>query len=107
MGQNLYGSLPSIKKINERITMDESLPPLPVIFLLSIIFICVILGIYAQIKARKYLIPGHGWALRKDSLLRRRDLAYSPEGMRYVVFQRKLIYVMLACFIIITLFYQN
>ncbi len=79
------------------------LPPIPIIILSGIIFLCCIGGMIAQIAANKRVAPDQKWMLRKDSLLRRRSMVYDEQGMRYVRLQRLCVLIMLGCFILIML----
>ena len=66
--------------------------------LLAVIGLCCLGGMIGHVMAKKHILPGQNWNLRKDSLLQRRHLSYDEKGMRYVALQQLLIMVMMLAF---------
>lgn len=60
--------------------------------------LCCVAGIVLQFFAWRHLKPGIPPYGHKDALFKKKDQYYTPEGMRYIEMQKKLIYVMLGLF---------
>ena len=58
-------------------------------------------GLWLHWKTRKHVRGGNLLALRKDSLLRRRDDVLKPEGQFYVGLQRLVVLGLLVVFVAI------